>query len=134
LVDTIGDHPSLCSFGFPLPGDEHVSMVSFFVASVGDGGVTPVDLPPQPVSLGTPLQLGYVRWTPDSARVEVVNRGRFFRDAQLVRIDPATGAAETLVDEHDAELVEPAEGWENRPCARALDGSRALWFSRRDGW
>ena len=132
LIQTTEPRPRLHSFAFALPGDEHLPLSSLFVVGVADGRLTPVDLAPVPLAMEAQIGLSMVWWSQDSKRVELVVRGRFLRDAQLITVDPATGAATTVVDERDDTLVEPTENWGARPNAHALDGSRAIWFSRRD--
>jgi dipeptidyl aminopeptidase/acylaminoacyl peptidase len=133
LIETIEHHPRLHSFAFALPEDEHVPMSSLFVVSVADGTLTPVELAPVPSVLEAQIGLGNVWWSADSTRLEVVARDRYFREAQLIAVDPATGTARTLVDERAETLVAPAEGWD-RPCARTLMQGGVLWCSHRDGW
>lgn len=134
LVDTAGDRPRLHSFAYALPGDEHLPLSTLFVGAVDGGPLIPVDLEPVPVTLEAQLAMGGVRWSPDSKRVEAVVRDRFFRRARLIDIDPTDGTTQTVVDEQDATLVEPAESWQERPNARVLADGGAVWFSRRDGW
>jgi dipeptidyl aminopeptidase/acylaminoacyl peptidase len=133
LIETTEHHPRLHSFTFALPEDEHVPMSSFFVVSVADASLTPVELDPVPSVLEAQIGLGNLWWSVDAARLELVARDRYWREARLIAVDPETGKARTLVDEHAGTLVAPAEGWD-RPCARALARGGALWCSHRDGW
>jgi dipeptidyl aminopeptidase/acylaminoacyl peptidase len=134
LVETTAARPRLHTFAFALPGADRVSVSSFRVASVADGAVTPVDADPIPSTLAAQLAMGYAKWAPDSSRLELVVRDRFFREVQLVCVDPETGSARTVAAERSETLVEPSESWSERPIARAVEGVGALWFSRRSGY
>jgi dipeptidyl aminopeptidase/acylaminoacyl peptidase len=127
--------PKLHTYAYPLPGDEQVpeqEIWSFEVAS-GAGVKTTVD--PLPVLYhGQPLSDDWVWWTADAGAAFLLTRDRGFRAYRLWRIDPSTGEARVVVEEHGEHGIDPYLSWGVINVRVAGNGQDVIWSSQRDGW
>ena len=127
--------PKLHTYAYPLPGDEHTpeqEIWSFEVAT-GNGVKTTVD--PLPILYhGQPLSDAWVWWTDDNSAAFLLTRDRGFRAYRLWRIDPVSGEARVVIEEHGEHGIDPYLGWGAVTVRVAGNGKDIIWSSQRDGW
>jgi len=115
-------------------GDEHLPLATLVTIDVDDGRVVEVAGGPLLCAGPSPIEAEWVWWGDDGRRAYAVRVGRGDRWAELVEIDPASGAARRLLREESATYVDlAADRWP--PSVRVLaGGAEVLWWSERDGW
>ena len=131
LVETKVGHPVLKAWKYPLPGDEHVSMLHRVVIDTDSGAVVRFQMAPDyhRAMLGDDFDLDDMTWSPDSARLAFVSTGRDHKTATVRVADAATGTVRTVFEESSKTHFEAPAGW------RVLWGSHEiLWNSQRDDW
>jgi dipeptidyl-peptidase-4 len=108
---------------YPKAGDPN-PFASLFVAHPADKRIVPIDLAAWPKD----LLVVRVDWTPDGTTLLATVSDRIQTWAELLAIDPATGAAKRW-------LREESPTWVNRPeSPRWLADGTFLWLSERTGY
>jgi dipeptidyl-peptidase-4 len=131
LVETKVGHPVLQAWKYPLPGDEHVSMLHRVVIDTDSGTVVRFKMPPDyhRAMLGDDFDVDDMSWSPDATQLAYVSTGRDHKTATVRVADVATGAVRTLFEESERTHFEAPAGW------RVLwDSNEILWNSQRDDW
>jgi dipeptidyl aminopeptidase/acylaminoacyl peptidase len=138
LVDTRVGHPSLQSWKYPLPGDEHIFMLHRVIIDVEAEKVVRLKMEPDPhrstlcdhiVCRG---EWADVQWSPDSAQLAFVSTSRDHKDTTLFVTDAATGSVRKVLEEKVDTFFESGNG---RVNWRVLfPSNEVIWFSQRDDW
>jgi dipeptidyl-peptidase-4 len=107
---------------YPLAGTPNV-LVSLWVVSPATGHRVKVDLGGDP-----DIYLARVAWSPDGRALYVQRLSRDQHRLDLLRVDPATGAATLL-------FTDTSESWVDLSNSfRALKDGSLIWASQRDGY
>jgi dipeptidyl-peptidase 4 len=139
LVDTRVGHPKLQAWKYPLPGDEHVTMIQRVIVDVATGKVTRLQMGADQhrSSLCDDVacrggEWADVEWSADGSTVAFVSTSRDHKHEQLRVADAATGAVRDVLEEKAETFFESGNG---RVNWRYLPGSNeVIWFSERDDW
>ncbi|HYB94042.1 MAG TPA: DPP IV N-terminal domain-containing protein [Vicinamibacterales bacterium] len=138
LVTTNVGHPQLRAWKYPLPGDEHVTMIERVIIDVGTATVTRLKMGPDQhrSTLCDDVKCGGewvdVQWSPDGTQVAFVSTSRNHQQHNLRIADAATGAIRDVLEEKGETFLESGNG---RVNWRVLPGSNeAIWFSQKDNW
>ncbi len=138
LVNTVAGHPTLKAWKYPLPGDEHITMIERVIIDVDPVKVTRLKMGQDQhrSTLCDDIKCGGdwvdVQWSPDSSQVAFVSTSRNHQQANLRMADAATGAIREVLEENGETFLESGNG---RVNWKALTGSNeAIWFSQRDNW
>lgn len=138
LVNTVVGHPTLSAWKYPLPGDEHVTMIERVVIEVDGPKVVRLKMGPDQhrSTLCDDVKCGGewvdVQWHPDSSQVSFVSTSRNHQQANLRVADAATGAIRDVLEEKGETFLESGNGKVNW---KYLPGSNeAIWFSQRENW
>ncbi|MFP4081388.1 MAG: DPP IV N-terminal domain-containing protein [Candidatus Aminicenantes bacterium] len=139
LVSTNVGHPTLHSWKYPLPGDEHIFRIHRVVIHVNDPHVVRLNMPPDPhrstvcdhvVCRGEGF--ADVEWSPDSSLLAFVSSSRDHRHAVLRTADPETGAVRDILDETVDTFFE--SGYNTSNWRVLPQSNEVIWFSQRDNW
>ena len=127
--------PKLHSFAYPLPGDDVLPLAYVFCADLNTGAVIAVDIDPIEVQYhGPPVYGEGLWWSADSGTIYFLRQGRGYFRIDLSIIDADTGAARIAISEESASGIDPSV-WRGTSNLRVFAaGSRAVWYSQRDGW
>ncbi|MGE0816075.1 MAG: DPP IV N-terminal domain-containing protein [Vicinamibacterales bacterium] len=131
LVETTVGHPVLHAWKYPLPGDEHVSMLHRVVIDTDSGAVVRFKMAPDfhRAMLGDDFDTDDMKWSPDAARLAFVSTNRDHKTATVRVADAATGEVRTVFEESERTHFEAPAGW------RVLwTTNEILWNSQRDDW
>ena len=138
LVNTVVGHPTLSAWKYPLPGDEHVTMIERVVIEVDGPKVIRLKMGPDQhrSTLCDDVKCGGewvdVQWHPDGSQVSFVSTSRNHQQANLRVADAATGAIRDVLEEKGETFLESGNGKVNW---KYLPGSNeAIWFSQRENW
>jgi dipeptidyl aminopeptidase/acylaminoacyl peptidase len=138
LVNTVAGHPTLKAWKYPLPGDEHITMIERVIIDVDPVKVTRLKMGQDQhrSTLCDDIKCGGdwvdVQWSPDSSQVAFVSTSRNHQQANLRMADAATGVIREVLEEKGETFLESGNG---RVNWKALTGSNeAIWFSQRDNW
>jgi dipeptidyl aminopeptidase/acylaminoacyl peptidase len=118
-----------------LPGDEDVPLAEIWILDIGKGTGAKADIDPvQMLYYGSTLNPNFVWWTNDGSTVFLLIRDRGYLSYRLVEIDTASGASRDVIVETSERGIDPYLYWAAVNVRVLSDGSRAIWFSQRDGW
>ena len=138
LVNTVAGHPTLKAWKYPLPGDEHITMIERVIIEIDGPKVIRLKMGPDQhrSSLCDDVKCGGewvdVQWHPDGSQVAFVSTSRNHQQANLRVADAATGAIRDVLEEKGETFLESGNG---RVNWRYLPGSNeAIWFSQKDNW
>lgn len=127
--------PKLHSFAYPLPGDEVLPLAYLVCADLNSGAVAEIDIEPIEVQYhGPPVYGDGLWWSDDSQTIYFVRQGRGYFRIDLAVVDAATGDSRIAISEESKTGIDPSV-WRGSSNVRVFaDGTRALWYSQRDGW
>ena len=138
LVNTVAGHPTLKAWKYPLPGDEHITMIERVVIEIDGPKVIrlKMDQDQHRSTLCDDVKCGGewvdVQWNPDGGQVAFVSTSRNHQQANLRIADATTGVIRDVLEEKGETFLESGNG---RVNWRYLPGSNeAIWFSQRDNW
>jgi dipeptidyl-peptidase 4 len=142
LVSTRVGHPELQQWKYPLPGDEHVTMIERVILDVDTGKMVRLQMPPDQhrSTVCDNIACGYgpnasfvdVEWSPDAKTLAFVSTSRDHKDEHLRVADAETGAVRDIYEEKVATQYE--SGFD-RANWHYLPGSKEfIWFSERSNW
>jgi dipeptidyl aminopeptidase/acylaminoacyl peptidase len=140
LVTTKVGHPELQSWKYPLPGDQHVTMIERVIIDVPARKVVRLKTPPDQhrsslcddVSCGDDGGWDDVKWAPDGKTLAFVSTSRDHKHETFRIADAKTGAVRTVFHEDVPTYYESGNGAVNW---RYLPGTNeAVWFSERNDW
>jgi dipeptidyl-peptidase 4 len=138
LVNTVVGHPTLSAWKYPLPGDDHVTMIERVIIDVDSATVTRLKMGQDQhrSSLCDDIICGGewvdVQWHPDGSQLAFVSTSRNHQQANLRVADAATGVIREVLEEKGETFLESGNG---RVNWRYLPGSNeAIWFSQKDNW
>jgi len=138
LVNTVVGHPTLSAWKYPLPGDEHITMIERVVIEVDGPKVIRLNMGPDQhrSSLCDDVKCGGewvdVQWHPDGSQVSFVSTSRNHQQANLRVADATSGAIRDVLEEKGETFLESGNGkvnWRYLPAS-----NEAIWFSQRDNW
>jgi len=124
--------PKLHSWRMPQPMDADIPASEPWVFDIASRKGVKLDVPSIPFGLMTPVEAREAWWSKDGTSIGLVARSRYVKNMKLYRVDPATGAARTLVSEDTKTFIEAA-GTAMRPMVEILPNGDVVWFSERDG-
>lgn len=129
-----GFRPRLYSYRYPLPGDEHVSLIELVVLDVRRRRRVHLAATPM-IATFHPIEMHTVWWSADSRTVYYLERDRFARSISLNKVDVETGTVQEIVRETSGTVaLTSATNVFERPAVRTLRNGDVIWYSRRDGW
>lgn len=133
-VQNNGTRPISLSFKYPIPGDP-VAVATYIAIHVASGRMVRFDAFPDPITVYSPFSWRTVWFAPDN-KIHFVRRDRYFRTAELIRLDPEAGSGNLLVSETvSSGYIDLHPIMSVTPNVRTLTGSNEiLWYSERDGW
>lgn len=130
-----GRRTAVRAYRHPLAGAGEVPVGELWIIEVEGGQRIRVDLPPQELLWLTPIELGRVWWSQDSARLYVLVSERGERALELYEVHPDSGAVRRMVREEGPTYVEANLDIAGAPNVRVLsDTGEVIWFSERTGW
>jgi dipeptidyl aminopeptidase/acylaminoacyl peptidase len=139
LVNTQVGHPKLEKWKYPLPGDEHVSMIERVIVEVDGPRVIRLKMSPDQhrSSLCDHIACrggGWadVQWSSDASKLAFVSTSRDHRHEQLRIADAATGEIRDVLEERVSTFYESGNGRVNWTVLFA--SNEVIWFSQRDDW
>ena len=131
LVETKAGHPVLKAWKYPLPGDEHVAMLSRVIIDLDSGATIRLKTDPDfhRAMLGDDFSVNDMVWSPDGSKLAFVSTSRDHKSATVRVADTATGDVRTVMSETVKTQFESRAGW------RVLWASNEIiWYSQRDDW
>jgi dipeptidyl aminopeptidase/acylaminoacyl peptidase len=140
LVTTQVGHPQLQAWKYPLPGDQHITMIERVVIDVPTRKVVRLKTPADQhrstlcddVSCGDNGGWDDVKWAPDSKTLAFVSTSRDHKHETFRIADAKTGEVRTVFHEDVPTYYESGNGSVNW---RYLPGSNeAIWYSERSNW
>ncbi|HTW47929.1 MAG TPA: DPP IV N-terminal domain-containing protein, partial [Acidobacteriaceae bacterium] len=142
LVSTRVGHPELQQWKYPLPGDEHVTMIERVILSVDSGRMVRLKMPPDQhrSTVCDNVVCGYgpdaswvdVEWSPDAKTLAFVSTSRDHKDEHLRVADAATGAVRDVYEEKVATQYE--SGFDHANWYYLPQSNEFIWFSERSNW
>ncbi len=144
LVSTRVGHPELQQWKYPLPGDEHVTMIERVIIDADSGKMVRLKMPPDQhrstlcdnVACGGgfngPPEWSDVQWSPDEKTLAFISTSRDHKDEHLRVADVATGVVRDIYEEKVATQYESGfrhANWEYLPQSNEF-----IWFSERSNW
>jgi len=144
LVSTRVGHPELKEWKYPLPGDEHVTMIERVIIDVDSGRMVRLKMPPDQHRStlcdniacgggpGKPPQWTDVEWSPDAKTLAFVSTSRDHKDEHLRVADAATGTVRDVYEEKVATQYE--SGFHHANWFYLPQSNEFLWFSERSNW
>ncbi len=138
LVNTVAAHPTLLAWKYPLPGDEHVTMIERVMIDVATANVVRVQMGPDQhrSTICDDVLCGGewvdVQWHPDGSQLSFVSTSRNHQQANLRVTDAATGVVREVLEEKGETFLESGNGranWKYLPKS-----NEAIWFSQKDNW
>ena len=126
-----GGHPTLRAWKYPLPGDEHVAMITRVIIDVETSKVTKLLMPPDfhRAMSEDDIDMGEYLWSPDSKHLGLVSTDRFHKWSTAKLADVTNGEVRALFTESEKTHVQTRVQW------RILwDTREVIWYSQRDGY
>ena len=119
----------------PLPGDAAIGRAELLIVEAATGRILPIEADPLPVPFLSPLELGWVWWSEDSARIYFLREGRGSKTLELCAADAATGSTRSIFAQTSDSYVEPSPllPWLSQVRSLGATGE-IIWPSERDGW
>ena len=140
VVTTRVGHPELQAWKYPLPGDEHITMIERVIIDVPNHKVVRLKMAPDQhrsslcddVSCGENGGWDDVKWAPDGKTLAFVSTSRDHTHETFGIADASTGEVRTVFHEDVPTYYESGNGAVNW---RYLPGTNeAVWFSERNNW
>jgi hypothetical protein len=140
LVTTQVGHPQLQAWKYPLPGDQHITMIERVIIDVPARKVVRLKTPADQhrstlcddVSCGDDGGWDDVKWAPDGKTLAFVSTSRDHKHETFRIADAKTGEVRTVFHEDVPTYYESGNGSVNW---RYLPGSNeAIWYSERGNW
>jgi dipeptidyl-peptidase 4 len=144
LVSTRVGHPELQEWKYPLPGDEHVTMIERVILDADSGKMVRLKMPPDQHRStvcdnvacgggpnGAPLW-DDVEWSPDAKTLAFVSTSRDHKDEHLRVADVATGTVRDIYEEKVATQYE--SGFNHANWYYLPQSNEFIWFSERSNW
>jgi dipeptidyl aminopeptidase/acylaminoacyl peptidase len=139
VVSQVG-HPKLQSWKYPLPGDQHVTMIERVIIDVPTRKVVRLKMAPDQhrstlcddVSCGDSGGWDDVKWAPDGKTLAFVSTSRDHKHETFRIADAKTGEVRTVFHEDVPTYFESGNGsvnWRYLPGA-----NEAIWYSERSNW
>lgn len=138
LVNTVVGHPTLSAWKYPLPGDEHITMIERVVIEVEGPKVIRLEMGQDQhrSTICDDILCGGewidVQWHPNGSQVAFVSTSRNHQQANLRVADARSGVIREVLEEKTETFLESGQG---RANWRYLPGSNeAIWFSQKENW
>ena len=138
LVTTNVGHPKLEAWKYPMPGDEHIPMITRVVINVDDPKVITLNVPPDPhratlsddiSSSGT---FDDVDWSDDANWLAFVSTSRDHKNEKFRIANANTGEVREVFEETVPTQYE--SGWGTINWRYLPKTNEIIWFSERDNW
>ena len=100
--------PAVHHLHMPLPGDAAIGRTELLIVEAATGRILPIQADPLPVPFLSPLELSWVWWSDDSARIYFLREGRGSKTLELCAADTATGTVRSIFTETSDSYVEPS--------------------------
>jgi dipeptidyl aminopeptidase/acylaminoacyl peptidase len=118
--------PKLQSYDYLKPGDKlTVGKPHLFDVAAGK------EIPVSDELFGNPWSIEEFAWSADSSRFTFLYNQRGHQVLRLLAIDAATGAVQTVIDEHSDTFIDYSQKMFRHDIAET---GELLWASERDGW
>ncbi len=125
--------PKLHTYHYDLVGEKPAE-AAFFVYDVARNTRTPIDYRALPASTRVPLIISHLWWSGDGAKLYLLDAPLTQPFLKLMEVDPGTGAARLLMEEHADTTYFPNASRTGPPSIRILRNGDIVWFSERSGW
>jgi len=145
LVNTRVGHPELQEWKYPMPGDEHVTMIERVIIDLDSGKMVRLKMPPDQhrstlcddVACGRNSNSGApqwvdVQWSPDAKTLAFVSTSRDHKDERLRVADARTGVVRDVYEEKAATQYE--SGFHHANWYYLPRSNEFIWFSERSNW
>ena len=140
MVSTRVGHPELEAWKYPLPGDQHVTMIERVIVDVAARKVVRLRMPPDQhrsslcddVSCGPDGGWDDVQWAPDGRTLAFVSTSRHHKHEWFRVADARTGAVRTVFEESVPTYYESGIGKVN--WAYLPQSNEVVWYSQRSNW
>jgi dipeptidyl aminopeptidase/acylaminoacyl peptidase len=138
LVTTNLGHPKLDAWKYPLPGDEHIPMITRVIIEVENPKVITLNVPPDPhratlsddiSSSGT---FDDVEWSQDGNSLAFVSTSRDHKNERFRIANANTGEVREVFTENVPTQYE--SGWGTINWKYLPQTNEIIWFSERDNW
>lgn len=140
LVTTKVGHPELQAWKYPLPGDQHITMIERVIIDVPARKVLRLKTPADQhrstlcddVSCGDDGGWDDVKWAQDGKTLAFVSTSRDHKHETFRIADTKTGEVRTVFHEDAPTYYESGNGsvnWRYLP-----DSKEAIWYSERSNW
>jgi dienelactone hydrolase/Tol biopolymer transport system component len=138
LVTTNVGHPKLEAWKYPLPGDEHIAMITRVIINVDNPKVITLNVPPDPhratlsddiSSSGT---FDDVDWSEDGNWLAFVSTSRDHKNEKFRIANANTGEVREVFEENVPTQYE--SGWGTINWKFLPKTNEVIWFSERDNW
>ena len=123
--------PTLRTKSYPMPGDEHLPVITYLIVNAESGQVLETDLvidSPYVTMLGA----GHTHFSKDGKTVYTACRDRWHRSATLYAIDVETGNVETILTESSDTQIDLHPMM--MACNVRFTENQFVWWSERSGW
>ncbi|MBS0393944.1 MAG: DPP IV N-terminal domain-containing protein [Proteobacteria bacterium] len=117
---------------YAMPNDPAIPLAESWLFDVRARSGRRLAIDPVATVFQTSVESREAWWSPDSRRLNLLVRSRYYKTMALYAVDAATGAARRVVEESSRTFLEPAALGE-RPMAYVLRSGELLWFSEREG-
>ncbi len=131
-------HPKLDAWKYPLPGDEHIPMISRVIIEVNNLKVITLNVAPDPhrASLSDDISssgtFDDVDWSEDGTELAFLSTSRDHKQEKFRIANAATGQVREVFEELVATQYESGQGainWKYLPKTKEI-----IWYSERDDW
>ncbi|MGN6399187.1 MAG: DPP IV N-terminal domain-containing protein, partial [Flavisolibacter sp.] len=138
LVTTNVGHPKLEAWKYPMPGDEHIPMITRVIINVDEPKVITLNVPPDPhratlsddiSSSGT---FDDVDWSDDANWLAFVSTSRDHKNEKFRIANANTGEVREVFEETVPTQYE--SGWGTINWRYLPKTNEIIWFSERDNW
>jgi len=138
LVTTNVGHPKLEQWKYPLPGDEHIPMITRVIIEVDNPKVITFNTPPDPhrASLEDDISASGtfddVDWSEDGNWLAYVSTSRDHKNEKFRIANAKTGEVRVVFEENVSTQYE--SGWGTINWKFLPNTNEIIWFSERDNW
>ncbi len=138
LVSTNVGHPTLEAWKYPLPGDEHIPMITRVIINVDNPKLITLNVPPDPHratlqdDISASGTFDDVDWSEDGNWLAFVSTSRDHKDEKFRIANANTGEVREVFDESVPTQYESGQGtinWKFLPKTNEI-----IWYSERDNW
>jgi dipeptidyl aminopeptidase/acylaminoacyl peptidase len=138
LTTTNVGHPKLEQWKYPLPGDEHIPMITRVIIEVDDPKVITLNVAPDPHratledDISATGSFDDVDWSEDGKWLAFVSTSRDHKNEKFRIANAITGKVREVFEENVRTQYE--SGWGTINWKFLQKTNEIIWFSERDNW